>query len=366
MRVLSLVQKPQRRGAEIFAADFGRWLKRQGHSSRLVALYRHTGGRLSLDADDVSLNGEEASAMERGVHPRLVHALVREIRRFSPDVVLAHGGRTLKYAGIVRWFTGVDALWVYRNIDSPRHWLRGPTANVIMPALVRAAFDAAIGVSQTTLEEVHRIYGFVDASEAIENGVDFDRLAPRNHDAHRDLAPGTQKILWVGALGPQKRPDVALSVLAMLSDDTSLTLVGEGPWRSRVIDAAARLEVSHRVRLLGSRDDVGDLMRAAHVLLVTSDTDGIPGVVVEAQHLGLPVVAFDVGGLKECVAAGVTGWLVPHGDVDTMAATITRLKNASGPELSRQCREYAERFNVETVGSRYVNFFRRQLRARRL
>jgi glycosyltransferase involved in cell wall biosynthesis len=150
-------------------------------------------------------------------------------------------------------------------------------------------------------------------------------------------------------------------VLAFLSEDTSLTFVGDGPWRERVAQAAVTQGFADRVRCLGSRDDIGDLMRAAHLLLVTSDTDGIPGVVLEAQHLGLPIVTFDIGGLKESVISGVTGWLVPHGDVHAMAETVTRVKSFFGQELSRRCHGFAERFSIEAVGPRYVEFFSVQL-----
>ncbi len=364
MRVLSLIQKPQRRGAETFAADLNRWLRSEGHDARLLSLYRHDGARLKLGPLDVLLDGDEAGVQERALDVRLVARLISEVRRFRPDVVMANGGRTLKYAAAVRWVSPAKTLWVYRNIDSPRFWLKTGLARVGMPLLVRGTFDAAIGVSQATLAEVRAIYGFHDASEAIENGIDFGRIASRDRDAGAVVAPGRLKILWAGAMGAQKRPDIALAVLARLDKDVSLTMLGEGPWLARVERLVVSQGLAARVRLLGNRQDIGDLMRAVDIFLLTSDTDGIPAVVLEAQHCGVPVVAFDVGGLRECVVPGTTGALVPHGDQMAMVAAIVDVAARLGAPLSSRCHEHASRFSIERIGPRYVDFFERQLARR--
>lgn len=364
MRILSLIQKPQRRGAETFAADLGRWLRRAGHDARTLALYRHHGMPLELDPADVLLDGDEAGSQERVVDVRLVWRILAHLRQFRPDVVMANGGRTVKYAAAVRWLAPSGRLWVYRNIDSPRFWLKRPLARLAMPLLVRGTFDAAIGVSQTTLEEVRAIYGFHGASEAIENGIDFDRIAPREGNDQLDVAPGRLKLLWAGAMGPQKRPDVAVEVLAKLDGGCSLTMLGEGPWLNRVERLVVARGLGDRVRLLGNRQDIGDLMRAVDLFIVTSDTDGIPAVALEAQHCGLPVVAFDVGGLRECIVPGQTGALVAHGDQAAMVAAILDLESKFRARLAAQCRDHANRFAIERIGQRYLDFFERHLRRR--
>jgi glycosyltransferase involved in cell wall biosynthesis len=366
MRVLNIIQKPQRRGAETFAVELSRWLEAQGHQSIVVTLYKHDGQQLRLAANDVELGGNERGAFERGADPQLLRALRNVIREFAPDVVQANGGRTLKYAALARPFLGLRALWVYRNIDSPAFWLKGRAARLLMPRLVRAGFDAAIGVSKATLAEVHRFYGFSDRSVAIPNGVDFTRLqVSRPREATLPmLGPGPNRLIWVGALGPQKRPDVAVDVLAALGrNDVSLCLVGEGPWRERVHNKVVGLGLEHQVVMLGNRSDVGDLLRAGDVFLSTSDTDGQPAVVIEAQHCGLPVVCFDVGGVSECLTSEKTGIIVRHGDALGMAKAVAELLNDTPrrTQMSSLSVDAAARFDILNVGPLYEKFYREAL-----
>jgi glycosyltransferase involved in cell wall biosynthesis len=234
-----------------------------------------------------------------------------------------------------------------------------------MPVLMRAGFDAAIGVSETTLREVHAAYGFRGRSIAIPNGVDFARLdsGPVADDVR--LPSGGIRLVWVGALGPQKRPDVAVQVMRLLPPDTSLTIVGEGPWRDQVVAAVVAAGLQDRVVLTGNRENVGAIMRAGDLLLMTSDTEGIPGVALEAQHCGLPVVAFAVGGLQECVPSAGPGALVPHGDLSALAAAIIRVAGQlSCPRVRDQCRAFAEGFSIEQIGPKYLEFYAEQRRRR--
>ena len=367
MRVLQLIQKPQRRGAETFAVELARWLEAQGHQSIVVTLYKHDGQQLGLAGHDVQLGGNEAGPFERAVDPQLLRALRNVIREFAPDVVQANGGRTLKYAAAARPLLGARPLWVYRNIDSPAYWLKGRVARLLMPRLVRAGFDAAIGVSEATLAEVHRFYGFSGRSVAIPNGVDFSRLEasrPREETLPL-LGPGPHRLIWVGALGPQKRPDVAVDVLAALArTDVSLCLVGEGPWRERVHNKVVDLGLEARVAMLGNRTDIGDLLRAGDLFLSTSDTDGQPAVVIEAQHCGLPVVCFDVGGVRECLTIGSTGFVVTHGDVHRMAELVAALLNEPTQRQKMASASVASsaRFDMKNVGPAYETFYTNNMR----
>jgi len=363
VRVLNLIQKPQRRGAETFASDLSNWMRSRSVDAQLLALYAHDGPSPALGPKDVLLDAAEQAPSERFLNPLLLARLIRAIRRFQPDVVQCNGGRTLKYAAAAR-LAAPRALWIYRNIDSPAFWLKSAKAKALMPPLVRFGFDAAICVSEATLREVQAAYGFIGRSVAIENGVDFTRLGQGSgaSAAHSVLAPGRVKLVWVGALGPQKRPDVAIELMALLPQYFSLTMLGEGPWRERVLAMVAERDLGERVRLVGNRADVGDVMRAADMLVMTSDTEGIPAVVIEAQHCGLPVVAFDVGGLKECLPSAGTGRLVRHGDLAALAAAVVdEGARVGGVEIRARCTAFSDRFSIEQIGPRYLRFYTEQL-----
>lgn len=110
-----------------------------------------------------------------------------------------------------------------------------------------------------------------------------------------DLPIQLPRIIWAGALRLEKNPMRALRAFAALEHDAVLLIVGDGPLREPLQQEIDRLRLSDRVRLLGARSDTRTLARQCDILLLTSDTEQMPLVVLEAMDAGLPVVATDVG-----------------------------------------------------------------------
>jgi glycosyltransferase involved in cell wall biosynthesis len=155
----------------------------------------------------------------------------------------------------------------------------------------------------------------------ITNGID---LAP--YAAESDPRPG--RIVMVGRLARQKRPDVAVRALAAVRaarPEATLDLVGDGPLRREVEGLAAQTGVEDGLRLLGLREDVPELLSRASCFLLTSDYEGCPLSVLEAMAAGAPVVATAVGGVPELVVEGETGILVEPGRPDLVAGALSEL-----------------------------------------
>ena len=128
-------------------------------------------------------------------------------------------------------------------------------------------------------------------------------------------------LLMVARFTGQKRHDLMLSALGRLSG-VELLLAGDGLLMDRVARRIAADELGGRVRMLGVRTDVGDLMAAADLLVLPSDFEGLPLVMLEAMAAGLPAVATRVAGTADVVEHGVTGWLVPPRDAGALAHMI--------------------------------------------
>ncbi len=145
----------------------------------------------------------------------------------------------------------------------------------------------------------------------------------------------------VGRLSEQKNFGLMLDALALIEDASwCLLLVGEGEERQRLERHAVELGMADRIRFLGRRSDVPCIMQASDILLMSSSWEGFPYVVVEALANGLPIVATDVGGVREGVIDGVTGKLVVPGDAKQFATALRVLMDdASGRAgLGRQGR----------------------------
>ena len=147
----------------------------------------------------------------------------------------------------------------------------------------------------------------------------------------------------------------------------TLDLLGDGPERLQHEERAAALGLSDRVRFLGEVADVPARLREAHVFVLSSRSEGLPISVLEAMAAGLPVVASDVGGLRELVAAEESGILVPAGSPALLAAALTRLVDT--PELrismgAESRRRVEASFTIERCREAHLALYARLLAAR--
>jgi glycosyltransferase involved in cell wall biosynthesis len=134
-------------------------------------------------------------------------------------------------------------------------------------------------------------------------------------------------LVCVGRLAPQKDHPTLLAALARLPAEVVLLIVGGDPFgdgEARLKRAAAELRLGERARFLGIRHDVPDLLAASDLFVLPSLWEGLGLVFLEAMAVGLPVVATTVSAIPEVVEDGATGWLVPPGDPERLAATIAQ------------------------------------------
>jgi glycosyltransferase involved in cell wall biosynthesis len=373
MRVLQLVQRPQRRGAEVFAYDLSRRLDALGVTVRTIYLYAYKGERpLPLHDGDVCLGGREGHPFERlpGFEPTLLRNIMRQIKRFRPDIVQVNGARTVKYGAAAKRLLGSGVKWklVYRNIGMVSHWHRWVGTTMAYRNMIIPQMDGVIGVSEVSLGDVQDHYGLRAPSTVIMNGVSPDRLTPSVLRAvfRRSMGIGEDEIvlLFVGSLDSNKRPDRFLRVASRVCEAVPSVrswIVGDGPLRGVAESMAVDLRIDDRVRFFGAREDVADIMLAADIFVITSDSEGVPAVVIEAGLFGLPVVGTDVGGLKECVIPGETGILVPVHDEEQMSAAIAALATDHGRRRRLgQAGQERVRGNlmIDAIADKYLDFYR--------
>ena len=170
----------------------------------------------------------------------------------------------------------------------------------------------------------------------VPNGVDSGKFHYRAPEAAVGVlngappATGRKRVLFVGNLVPVKAPDVALQSVARLlkkQDDVDMVVVGGGALQPRLMKMAADLNVADRVFFAGRRghDEMPMWMNLCDCLCLSSWSEGMPNVVIEALASGLPVVATDVGGCRDLLDGESMARLVPPGDIQGMADAIAGL-----------------------------------------
>ncbi|HVG19537.1 MAG TPA: glycosyltransferase [Blastocatellia bacterium] len=187
----------------------------------------------------------------------------------------------------------------------------------------------------------------------IKNGISSIADSPEARDlrdrVRRELELGEDSKLvgMVARLQPVKGHRFFLEAAARVvgkEPKAQFVLVGGGPLKGDIEDQAARLGIKGRVHLLGDRTDAARLVASFDLLVLASLHEGLPNAVMEAMAAGVPVVATAVGGTKELIADGETGYLVPPADADALSERIAfALANE------------ADRIRVAEAARRFVN-----------
>jgi len=189
----------------------------------------------------------------------------------------------------------------------------------------------------------------------IYNGLDTDRFAPvENREPFRkdlDLEQDDFVFGISSGLRPVKGVDVAIRGFSRIAEEfprALLLIAGDGPERHRLETLVRELGIGERVRFLGTRSDMQRLYPAMDVFVLTSHSEGFSNAVLEAMGMGLPVIATEVGGNIEMVTEGVSGFLVPPGDDETLARRMGVFLECpeTGTAMGRAGRAWVERTNT--------------------
>ncbi|REK34030.1 MAG: glycosyltransferase family 1 protein [Actinobacteria bacterium] len=340
--ILLLVSSTQRRGAEVFGEHLAGALESSGWSVDFYALKRVAGGS---EVSATPILGPEGATS--GLRPGLIRRLGRIVDELEPDVVMAGGGATLKYSVSALWGRPGPAL-VYSSIGEPEFWANNPARKLMMTGLLRRT-DLVTAVSRATADQLIDGFG-VEAGKVhvAHPGVPSEYL-----DVGRERRSDELHVLFVGSMSDEKDPMAALECLEAMERPSRLRFLGTGPLVEQVRSVARP-----SVEIAGSVEDVKPHLAWADVLLLTSRTEGLPGVVLEAAASGLPVVAFDVVGVGESVHDGETGFTHTRGDIHSMAASLDLLAGDDDlrHKMGRSARELVEgHFLLNHAVQRYID-----------
>ena len=262
----------------------------------------------------------------RGVARRLLR-ISRDVRRFRPQVVQATHTYTNLYAALAARWAGALGIGALRS--SVAHTRAG---NGAWTRWLLRCPSAVVANSRAAADELAKLPGLAPRRLYVVPNVIEARLS-RPED-RRD--PSSPCAAIVGRLVPAKRVDRFLESLALARREVPTlrgVVVGDGPERFALERRAGELGLGPAVEFLGSREDVPSVLAAADMLVLSSDDEGFPNVLLEAMDAGRPVVATDVGDVREVVRDGTTGYVVAT-SADALASRIVRL--AEDPDLARR------------------------------
>jgi glycosyltransferase involved in cell wall biosynthesis len=334
------------------------------------------GHRAELICDPAGRLWERATAEGIRCHPiRISNAIdlaagvkLRAIlKREHYDVVHFHTSRAHSMAPFARGFA--STLVVTRRMDYRPN-------RVFAPLLFNRAVDGVVAISDSVADSLATAGVDSRRVTVVHSGVDCGRFRPptirERADARSTLGISDGEILIsaVGALEQRKGHRYLIEAIGALAATAKFKclIVGQGSVHKVLQGEIAVIRSLERIKLLGRVDDVRELLWASDIFAMPSLKEGLGVAALEAMASNLPVIASDVGGLREVVEDGRTGIIVPPANSAKIAAAIQRLVESD--ELRSQMGAAArvrvvENYSMEKMAARTLALYRECVRKRK-
>ncbi len=327
-------------GAQIHVRDLARAWMAKGLKVHCAV---GSSGPLTEQLESFGATVHIVEGLQRSINPfsdlTAIWRLRKVIRKVKPQVVSAHTAK----AGLVARLAGALSGIKSRLIFTAHGWQFADGISRLQKLLV-------LGVERLCAPLSHRIITVSDYDYQLARANHIARR-PRLQCIHNGMPdrPRINHVVWDGKrnlhlimiarLQMQKDHDTLFRALSIWENaNWDLTLVGDGPRQSELEVLSRNLGIHEKVKFLGQRVDAPELLEKADLFLLISHWEGFPRSILEAMRAVLPVVASDVGGSKESVENGKTGFLVQRRDVESLLRALTEYyKN---PELLREHGNY--------------------------
>jgi N-acetyl-alpha-D-glucosaminyl L-malate synthase BshA len=370
---IGITSYPTVGGSGAVAAELGKQLARRGHFVHFVSY------RLPFRLDEFTANlffhevdVTSYSLFEYPPHDLALAAKMAEVSRENKlDLLHVHYAIPHAISGLLaQQMLGREAPKLVTTLHGTDITLVGQDRSffeITRFGILRSNGVSAVSefLKKMTIEE----FDIDRRIDAIPNFVDlslYDRRTPHDRSA---FAPNGEKVLLhVSNFRPVKRVLDVVRILERVVREVPavLLMVGEGPERASAQALARRLGVQDRVRFLGRHDQIEEIMSLADVFLLPSELESFGLSALEAMAAEVPVVGSDAGGLPEVVKHAETGFLLPVGDIEGMAArTIEILKDDEHRRSLGQAgrARAAALFNADRIVTQYENLYERVLNA---
>jgi glycosyltransferase involved in cell wall biosynthesis len=364
-RVVHILSSFGMGGQERVAFDLAVSQQRAGCQVTALSLAPGPDGPLAAEFHAAGIEVDRVARPRPGVDLILILRLARWMRSHRIELVHTHNRMALIYgapagklarAGVVHTKHG-------NNPKAGTRLLAAKLAARCVDAFVAVSPETAVFARQRHEVDERRLL-------AISNGIELGRFHP--DPAARARVRGELGIdadAWVcgtvGRIAAEKNHALLVRAMApLLGRKTRLIIAGDGPLFPELSQLVTTLRITEFAHLLGVRRDVPDVLNALDAFVLSSDTEGLPLVVLEAMATGLPVLSTSVGGVPTVLEEGQTGFLVPVGDEQALRERAGQLRTDLAG--SRACGDRARtaavtRFSAARMQREYLELYARVL-----
>ena len=373
VRVLRIIARMNVGGPAIQVVNLMEGLPEEVFEQRLVTGFC---GPDEVDYLELHRPGVEItrlSGLGRAIQPRedalVLLKMIKEIRRFRPHIIHTHTAKAGAIGRIAAKMSGSRARRIHTFHGHLLHGYFGPTktrALVEAERMLARTSTRLVAVGEVVREELLRVgVGHREQYRVVAPGIEIGELRSQEH-ARRELGvpEGGPVIAFIGRLTGIKRPDRFLEVAWRVSQEhpnSQFLVAGDGDLLADMRREAACFDLS--IHFLGMQNEIEMCLAASDAVILTSDNEGTPISLIEAGLAGKPVVASDVGSVREVVQDGQTGWLAKPDAGDLAACALELLRNPmEANRRANNARSFTRgKFGLRRFLSDYEHLYREAL-----
>lgn len=353
MRIIQLIQKPQARGAEIFASWLCEELKQLGHQVLLVSLFEGD-FELPFSGDQLHLHRSKNNRFWDYAAWNRFNEVIKE---FKPEIIQANGADTLKFAVFTKKIFRGSYKLIFNNGGIVSTYISSWGHQVFNRFLFKN-MNALVSVSDHTKKDLDSFIGFSKIHWVIPTGIQtpfFDQLAkPTRYPVLVHIAGFTDEKNHRGLLRIYEK-------FHLSHPQSQLWLIGDGPTKASLENEVQQLSFNESIKFLGALITPFNWIPSNAILVLPSLSEGLPAVIMEAFYARIPVVAYAVGGIPELINDGENGFLIEKGKEDHFYYGLERclqldaLKKAKVLDQAQNL--IKENYTIGQMTERYLDLY---------
>ncbi len=348
MRILHVITSLRTGGAEKLMVDLLPRLRDMGNDVELL-LFDGTRTHFYEELERAGIKIHHLSIGGNVYNPLNIFRLKKYLKRY--DIVHTHNTACQLFAAICQVLCSVVLVTTEHTTSNRRRdwrWYKP------LDRWMYSQYSRVICISRQTLDSLEKYHGSSDKNSVIYNGVNIDKYL----NQIKEISSKSNYIIsMVAGFRYQKDQDTLIKACALLPDNYTLRLIGDGERRNVLQQFVAELGIEKRVEFLGVRNDIPELLAESDINVLSSHWEGFGLAAVEGMASGRPFIASDVNGLREIVNG--YGILFPHGDATALANEIKML--CENPEhytrVAITCQDKARQYDISIMAQKYNELY---------
>ena len=299
IRILHVISDDLWGGAEAQVNLLIKTFKLEKYKDTSIQILTFNNGTLSKNLKE-SVDGSFIAEERNGIFPLIINS-IKATSKIRPNIIISHGYKEAVVSIVLSKIFGCK--WIHQVHGSSENYsgikkLKASLYSFIEKTLARYLANKVIFISKATKS----YFGFDNRDNAfvIYNASKFIGAVKSNYSTN------PFEISVIGRIAPIKRIDLAIEAFEIVSQRLAqegkiaiLNIIGDGPLHQEIQKKAGQSKFSDNIVFHGFVNNVDALLCKSSLLLLTSDNEGIPTVILEAAHSKVPIVSRDVGGLRE-------------------------------------------------------------------